>query len=321
MVLRQVLLAVSNNDRVERVARTAGVTRGLRGRYVAGDTAEDAASVASSLVEGGLLVSLDHLAQESRNADEAARAVKASLALLDGLARRGIAAGTDVTVRLSSMGLLVDEQLATENAARVCQAADEVGATVTVGSEDAAVAVAALGVHAVLLEDHPTIGVAVQSCLRRAEDHCRSLASARVRLSRGAMDAPASVAYRRGADIDRSYVRCLKVLMTGQGYPVIATHDRRLVEVASALAVLNEREPGGFEYQVSYGVRPPEQRRLAELGSRVRVRVPYGSGWYGHLVGRLAGRPGGLALVARSLAGRDAFAGGRRAGLGPARSR
>ena len=128
------------------------------------------------------------------------------------------------------------------NAARVCQAAGEVGATVTVGPEDAA-------------SPRPP-SVSTRFCWRTtppsaspssraapAEDHCRSLASARVRLSREPIDAPASVAYRRGADIDRSYVRCLKVLMTGQAYPMIATHDRRLVEVASALAVPTSASP------------------------------------------------------------------------------
>jgi proline dehydrogenase len=304
MVLRQVLLAASSSERVESVVRTAGVTRKLMARYVAGNTAEDAASVAAALVADGMLVTLDHLGEEIRNADQASREVKASLTLLDGLARRGIAKGTDLSLRLTSLGLYLDERLAKDNAARVCQAAGEVGATVTIDMEDPAVAAAALGVHASLLEDHPDTGVTIRSSLRAAEDHCRSLASARVRLTRGAAAAPASIAYSQPSAVDRSYVRCLKVLMSGQGYPMVATHDRRLIEVASALAVLNEREPAGFEYQMSYGMRPRDQRRLAGLGARVRVAVPYGVDWYGHLTRRLAERPANLTLLTRSLAGR-----------------
>ncbi|MEV7966633.1 proline dehydrogenase family protein [Sphaerisporangium sp. NPDC088356] len=277
------------------------MTRRLMGRYVAGNTAEDAASVAAGLIADGLLVTFDHLGEETRHSDQAARAVKASLALIDGLARRGIAKGADLSLRLTSVGLHIEEKLARENAARVCEAAREVGSTVTLGTEDAAVVETALGVHAALLADHPTTGVSISSSLRRADDLCRSLVSGRVRLTRGAVDAPASVAYTEAADIDRSYVRCLKVLMAGQGHPMVATHDRRLIEVASALAVLNEREPGGFEYQMSYGVRLPEQRRLADLGSQVRVRIPYGVDWYSHLTRRLAERPANLTLLARSL--------------------
>jgi proline dehydrogenase len=304
MVLREVLLAASSSDRVEGVVRTAGVTRKLMSRYVAGNSAEDAASVAAALVADGLLVSLDHLGDEIRNPDQAARTVKASLALLDSLARRGIAKGADLTVRLTSVGLHLDEKLAQENAARICQAAGEVGATVTVDTESPQVSGSALGVHAALLEDHPTVGVSIASCLRRAEDHCRSLVSARVRLCRGAAGVPASLVCKNTMEIDRSYVRCLRVLMAGQGYPMVATHDRRLIEVASALAVLNEREPDSFEYQMSYGMRPLEQLRLAGLGSRVRVRVPYGVDWYSHLTRRLAERPANLTLLARSLLGR-----------------
>ncbi|GAA3792208.1 proline dehydrogenase family protein [Sphaerisporangium flaviroseum] len=303
-MLREVLLAASSSDRVENVVRTAGVTRKLTARYVAGDSVEDAASVAAGLVADGLLVSLDHLGEESRNADEAARAVKTSLALLDALAQRGIAKGADLSVRLTSVGLHIDENLARDNAARLCHAAGEVGATVTLDTEDAAMAESAFAVHAALLQDHPTTGVTVQSSLCRAEHHCRSLASARVRLCRGVIDAAASVAYSEVGDINRSYVRCLKVLMSGQGYPMVAVHDRRLIEVAAALAVLNEREPGSFEYQMAYGVRRQEQRRLTDLGAQVRVRVPYGAGWYGHLTRRLAGRPANLGLLARSLVGR-----------------
>ncbi|MFC4589035.1 proline dehydrogenase family protein [Sphaerisporangium corydalis] len=304
MVLREVLLAASSSGRVESVVRTAGVTRRLVSRYVAGTTAEDAASAAEGVVADGLLVTFDRLGEEGRGAGQAARAVEDSLALLDGLARRGIAKGADLTLRLTALGLNVGEQLARENAARVCEAASEAGATVTVDTEGVAPAEAALRVHAALLEDHPSTGVAVRSSLRGAEDHCRSLSGARVRLSRGPVEGPAPVAYNEVAEIDRSYVRCLRVLMSGQGYPMVATHDRRLIEVASALAVLNEREPGGFEYQMAYGVRRSEQRRLADLGSRVRVRIPYGTDWYGHLTRRLAERPANLTLLARSLAGR-----------------
>ncbi|WP_248962281.1 proline dehydrogenase family protein [Sphaerisporangium perillae] len=290
---------------MESVIRNAGVTRALTSRYVAGESPEDAASVASGLVADGLLVTLDHLGEEPRNADQAARTVKESLTLLDGLARRGIAKGTDFSLRLTSLGLRLGEKLAQENAARICQAAGDVGATVTVEAEDAATAEAALRVHAALLEQHPATGVTVLSCLRRAEDHCRALASGRVRLRRGhAGMAPDPAAYRDSGAVDRSFVRCLKALMAGQGYPVVATHDRRLVEVASALAVLDERERGGFEYEMSYGVRPSEQVRLAGLGARVRVRVPYGPDWYAHLTRDLAARPSALALLTRSLLSR-----------------
>ena len=88
-----------------------------------------------------------------------------------------------------------------------------------------------------------------------------------------------------------SYVRCLKVLMAGDGYPMVASHDPRLIEIAGALAARHRRADGTYEYQMLYGVRPEEQRRLADRGDQMRVYIPYGHEWYGYLMRRMAERP------------------------------
>ena len=119
---------------------------------------------------------------------------------------------------------------------------------------------------------------------------------------KGAYTAPG--AFASAAEIDRSYARCLRVLMAGTGYPMVATHDPRLINIAGTLAVLEGRDHNGFEYQMLYGVRPDEQERLASQGARVRVYVPFGSDWYAYLMRRLAERPANLAFFARSLLSR-----------------
>ncbi|MFC6079570.1 proline dehydrogenase family protein [Sphaerisporangium aureirubrum] len=295
MVLRRVLVAASSSDRVERLVRSAPPARALVERHVAGPGAEEAASAAAGLAADGLPVTLDHLGRPARTAADAEDAVKASLTLVDALARRDIAKGADILVRLPAMGLGLDLGLARRGAARVCEAAAEVGATVTLDA-DPATADAVLGVHDALREDHPGLGVVVPASLHDAEQICRSLAPARVRLIRGSTPGVwGAPAYLHPHEVDRSYVRCLRALMAGAGTLMIATHDRRLIEIASALAVLNEREPDGFEYQISYGLRPPALDRLP--GARVRVHVPYGENWYPHLARRLADHP--FALFAR----------------------
>jgi proline dehydrogenase len=122
-----------------------------------------------------------------------------------------------------------------------------------------------------------------------------------VRLCKGAYKEPESVAFQAPLDVDRSYVRCLKVLMAGSGYPMVATHDPRLVDIAGALAVQHRRPQGTYEYQMLYGIRPNEQVRLADQGETVRVYIPYGEEWYGYLMRRLAERPANLAFFLRSL--------------------
>jgi proline dehydrogenase len=122
-----------------------------------------------------------------------------------------------------------------------------------------------------------------------------------VRLCKGAYNEPEEVAYQSRLDVDRSYVRCLKVLLAGQGYPMIASHDPRIVEIAGTLASRYGREQGSYEYQMLYGIRPDEQRRLAKSGETMRVYVPYGQEWYGYLMRRLAERPQNLSFFVKSL--------------------
>ena len=122
-----------------------------------------------------------------------------------------------------------------------------------------------------------------------------------MRLCKGAYQEPETVAFQSRLDVDRSFVRCLKVLLGGQGYPMIATHDPRMVEIASSLVSRYGRAHGSYEFQMLYGCRPEEQRRLSESGETVRVYIPYGQEWYGYLMRRLAERPQNLSFFLRSL--------------------
>jgi proline dehydrogenase len=154
-----------------------------------------------------------------------------------------------------------------------------------------------------LRKDFPETGAVLQAYLHRTEADCRALASegSRVRLCKGAYNEPETVAFQSREDVDKSYVRCLKVLMAGQGYPMIASHDPRLIDIAGALATRHGRTQGSYEFQMLFGIRPDEQRRLAEAGEKVRVYLPYGDEWYGYLMRRLAEKPSSLALFLRSL--------------------
>lgn len=287
------MLAVSKSERAERVVTTSPLTRDVVRRYVA----DDVGRVIRELSHYGLLVTVDHLGEEVTDRAQAEGAVREYLSLLDRLPPGG-----DASVKLTALGLRLSEQLALDNAATICEAAAARGLTVTLDAEEHDTIGGLHFVHATLRKEHPDVGVVVQAYLPDALERCEKLAGARVRLCKGAYTAPG--AYTRPADIDRSFVRCLRILMGGTGYPMIATHDPRLIQIASTLAVLDGRDVNGFEYQMLYGVRPNEQRRLAELGGQVRVYVPYGSDWYAYLMRRLAERPRNLAFFLRSLLSR-----------------
>jgi proline dehydrogenase len=311
-VLRRILLAASDSDRLRELLVSAPVTRSVVARYVAGDKAAEAVTVTGRLAAMGLLVTLDHLGEDTRDARQAAAAADEYVALLKLLGAQGLTrdARAEVSVKPTAVGLGLPEhgeKTAAENIARVCAAAREAGTTVTVDMEDHTHVDATLRIVRTLRDDHPDLGCVIQSQLRRSADDCADLATpgSRVRLCKGAYNAPPDVAFATRAEVDRSYARCLRFLMRGSGYPMIATHDPRLIEIAGAQAHLTGRGPGDFEYQMLYGIRPAEQQRLADGGAQVRVYLPYGSDWYGYLVRRLAERPANLAFFARSLATRS----------------
>ena len=123
-----------------------------------------------------------------------------------------------------------------------------------------------------------------------------------MRLCKGAYDEPASVAYREAAAVTASYLRCLRVLMAGAGYPMVASHDPVIIDAVPGLARESGRSAKDFEYQMLYGIRADEQSRLADAGNRVRVYVPFGTQWYGYFMRRLAERPANLRFFMRALA-------------------
>ncbi|HEX5121416.1 MAG TPA: proline dehydrogenase family protein [Pseudonocardiaceae bacterium] len=304
--LRSLILAAAGNVTIRRVVATAPLSRDVVGRFVAGQSAADAVAATRGLVADGLRVTLDHLGEDTTDADQAADIVHAYLTLLDALAEAGLTTDAEISVKLSAVGQKLDEGMALANARRICEAAERVGTTVTLDMEDHTTTDSTLAVLAELRRDHPRTGAVLQAYLRRTEDDCRALAGAgsRVRLCKGAYAEPDSVAFVDPAEVDRSYVRCANVLLAGDGYPMFATHDPRLIRIVDDRARWHDRKAGGYEYQMLYGIRPAEQRRLAGLGETVRVYVPYGVQWYGYLMRRLAERPANLAFFLRALVGR-----------------
>jgi proline dehydrogenase len=310
-VLRRVMLAVSASDRIRDVVTTAPFTKDVVARFVAGATQDDALRVTRELQGQGLLVTLDHLGEHTTDPEQASATAEEYISLLERLAEGGHArAGrAEVSVKPTAVGLGLKEhgdKTARENITRILAAAAAAATTVTMDMEDQHLVEPTVRLLHELRAEFPDLGCVIQSYLRRSEGDCAALARAgsRVRLCKGAYDAPEEVAFTDRRQVDLSYVRCLRTLLAGPGYPMLATHDPRLIEIIQAQAILAGRAADSFEYQMLYGIRPTEQRRLANRGSRVRIYVPYGSDWYGYLTRRLIERPANLTFFLRSLASR-----------------
>ena len=304
-MLRSALLAAARSGGVRSAVEGSALAAPIVDRFVAGATVDDAVAAARALA-ADRLVTIDHLGEDVTERAQADATVAAYRELLRRLGDEGLADRVEVSVKLSALGqsLAADaDKVALDSARQVCEAAAAVGTTVTVDMEDHTTTDRTLETVRELRADHPWVGAVLQAQLRRTEADCRELAGpgSRVRLCKGAYDEPSGVAFRRRQEVDASFVRCLKVLTAGEGLPMVATHDPRLIAIAR---FLGERAKRPYEIQMLHGVRPREQAALAAEGLAVRVYLPYGTEWFGYFMRRLAERPANVAFFLRSLMSR-----------------
>ncbi|MGY1618256.1 proline dehydrogenase family protein [Geodermatophilus sp. SYSU D00691] len=304
--MQRALLAASRRPALRRLVLRTPATRRVVDRFVAGETLEDALAAVRALAADGITVTLDHLGEDVTDRAEAKRSRDAYLAALDALAPLRLGPAAEVSVKLSAFGQALPggEDLSLELVRPVVEAATAMGTTVTLDMEHSSTVDATLAALGELRRDHPWTGAVLQAMLRRTEDDARALADAgsRVRLVKGAYREAPEVAFQTRREVDAAYARSLGVLMRGAGYPMVGSHDPRLVELAQRLAAAYGRRPDSWEVQMLYGIRPDEQHRLAAAGVRVRAYVPYGVDWYGYFMRRLAERPANLRFFLRSLA-------------------
>ncbi|GAB3438281.1 proline dehydrogenase family protein [Phycicoccus ginsengisoli] len=311
-LLRNSLLQLSKSDAVRRTVEKAPVSRQVVHRFIPGESTADVVRATAELRTTNRLATIDYLGEDTTDLTQAIRTRDAYLALLRALADADLSQHGmgEVSLKLSALGQYLPgdgDKIALEHAREICEAAAAAGTTVTLDMEDHTTTDATLETLRELRQDFPWVGAVIQSYLRRSEADCRDLAheGSRVRLCKGAYKEPESVAFQSRSEVDQSYVRCLKVLMGGGGYPMVASHDPRLIEIAGALAAHHEREATTFEYQMLYGIRPEEQKRIADRGDQMRVYLPYGEQWYGYLMRRMAERPANTAFFLRGLVTRN----------------
>ncbi|MFL1429605.1 MULTISPECIES: proline dehydrogenase family protein [unclassified Nocardiopsis] len=308
-MLRKPLLLAARSTACRRIVERTPVTRAMVHRFVAGE-ALDTALPAVEALAGDRLITLDFLGEDTKDRAQAEGTVLAYEDLLAALGEAGLGDRAEVSVKLSAVGQFLErdgEKIALENARRIAEAARAIGTTVTLDMEDHTTTDSTLGILRELRQDFPFVGAVLQAYLRRTEADCRDLSGAgsRVRLCKGAYDEPESVAFRDKHEVDKAYVRALRILMEGEGYPMVASHDPRMIAIAGELAAANGRGADDHEYQMLYGIREEEQVRLAAEGKRMRVYVPYGTEWYGYYMRRLAERPANVLFLARALITRN----------------
>lgn len=304
-MLGPAILAASRSDKMRRIVSAAPVTKPVVNRFIPGETVDQVIPIVEDLTGKGLEVTLDVVGEDITTVEQSHAARDAYLQLIEQLAHLGLGETVEMSVKLSMFGQALEggHELALANVRPVVEAAAAIGTTVTLDAEDHTTLDSMFAIHEELRRDFPQTGCVIQAYLFRTEADARRLAAAgsRVRIVKGAYKEPAEVAYQDKAEIDKAYVRILKILMEGEGYPMIGSHDPRLIAIGQELARKAGRKLDEYEFQMLYGIRSEEHLRLAAEGHRMRVYTAYGTDWYGYFMRRLAEKPANLLFFLRSM--------------------
>ena len=299
--LRSLILAAADSPRLQRFVQKYGFRLGAA-RFVAGETLDDAVPVLRGLNEKGLLTNTALLGEGVRDETETRDVVAAYCEVLDRIHAERLR--TNLALKLTHLGLSIDEELAHANAAELVGHAAQRGNFVRFDMEESRHVDATLRIYHRLRESgRENVGAVLQSYLFRSEADLAALLplAPNLRIVKGAYLEPPEIAYPKKSDVDAAYVRLLETSLEGAGFTAVATHDETLIEHAISFArergIRNER----FQFQMLYGVRPRLQLELVALGYDVLVATPYGPQWYRYLMRRLAERPANLLFFLRSL--------------------
>ncbi len=296
-MLKESMLYLAKQDTIREFAQRNAIARRVARRFVAGETLDEAITVAHELNRRRISVSLDHLGENTRDAHEATAAANDYIAIIERIQREG--ADANISVKLTALGLDISEDLAHENLTRVLTAAQRYNIFVRVDMEASDYTQRTVDLVIALSAAFENVGTVIQSALYRSSDDVARLIAAgvRVRLVKGAYLEPATIAYPHKVEVDKAYLQLMRQLMEYGVYPALATHDERIINAAIRFASDTGIPRARFEFQMLYGIRRDLQERLAATGYNVRVYVPYGTHWYPYLTRRMAERPANLMFI------------------------
>jgi len=299
--LRPVILAAADSPRLQRFVTRYGFRLGAA-RFVAGQTLDEAVPVLRRLNDAGLKTNTTLLGEGVRDEAETRAGVAEYRAVLERIAAEGLR--TNVALKLTHLGLALDEELAYRNVAELVAAAAELGNFIRIDMEESRYVDATLRIYRRLREaGHDNVGTVLQAYLYRTEADLASLLplGPNLRIVKGAYLEPAEIAYPEKRDVDAAYARLMEAMLGGCSFIAIATHDETLIERAVAFAEREGIARDRFQLQMLYGVRPKLQLALVARGYDVLVATPYGPEWYRYLMRRLAERPANLLFFLRNL--------------------
>jgi len=305
-VLRALFISLSESRSLRSVAEKSAIGQRLSGRFVAGTQVADAIRVASELNKKGITVSVDNLGENVTNIEEAHASAELYHQLLDQIAANKLEA--NVSLKLTHMGLDVDEQLARDLVSGLVQKAASLTPPnfIRVDMEGSPYTQRTLDfVHELhsMSGQGGRVGTVIQSYMLRAEADVEKLLSdrIRIRLCKGAYKEPPDIAFQKKSDVDANYIKLMKMLLKSGIYHGLATHDEDIINETKAFARRENIPRDSFEFQMLHGIRRDLQQSLVRDGWRMRVYIPFGTEWYPYFMRRLAERPANVLFIAKNL--------------------
>ncbi|UOY91016.1 proline dehydrogenase [Ectobacillus sp. JY-23] len=299
-LMRNSFLFLSKNKALTKLAKRYGLRFGA-GRFVAGETIGLATEAIKDLNKKGLVVTIDYLGEFVDNEREANQMADESIEAIRAIGREGL--NSQLSLKMTSMGLDISENLVMNNMRRILNAAKENGVFVTIDMEDYTRCEKTIEIFKLLREEYDNVGTVIQAYLYRTEKDIDDLNRYKpnLRLVKGAYKEPETVAFPDKADVDENFKKIIKTHMLNGNYTAVASHDEAIIEYTKNLAKEYNIPRTQFEFQMLYGIRPERQLELAKEGYTMRVYVPYGNDWYGYFMRRLAERPANVAFVLKGI--------------------
>lgn len=303
-MLRAIFIALSESRSIRSMAERSRMGRRMSSRFVAGTSVEEALAVVVATNARGMSVSLDNLGENVTNAEEAKHSAKLYHELLEEISKRGL--DSNVSLKLTHMGLDVDESLALGITSEIVADAARRGSFVRIDMEGSPYTQKTLDLVRELHRKpgHAKhVGAVIQSYLRRSERDVEELCAEgiRIRLCKGAYKEPAEIAFQPKSEVDANFVKLTKIMLKSGTFHGIATHDPKMIEATIAFARSEKIAPDSFEFQMLHGVRRDLQEQLVKDGWGMRVYVPFGTEWYPYFMRRLAERPANVLFIAKNM--------------------
>jgi len=303
-MFRAIFIGLSESKTLRSIAERSRIGRRLSSRFVAGMTVDDALTATAATNAHDMSVSVDNLGENVTNVAEAEESATLYHQMLDQIAARKLNA--NVSLKLTHMGLDVDQQLSRMIVDKLVAHAAKLGSFVRIDMEGSLYTEKTLEV---VYELHRRdgngghVGAVIQSYLYRSEGDVQRLCaeSIRIRLCKGAYKEPPEIAFQKKADVDANFVKLMKILLKSGTYHGIATHDPKMIDATIAFARKEKIAPDSFEFQMLYGVRRDLQQQLVRDGWGMRVYIPFGTEWYPYLMRRLAERPANAVFILKNL--------------------